>query len=163
MLQIFVILVCTMLRQVRGNYSCWPPPYKTEIYQNKWYKHGSLLTCFENVGMSMCVTLCQKMAGCGLVNFDKNQSHCHLVKQPGHIALNDMVTSTSEDFVAVMDETTVSFNSILFQIHRLWYYKSKKCFSFIFCIYPCSETGGSISAAHIECKERHSALLGLWY
>ena len=119
MLQIFIILVCSMLHQVKGSFSCWPLPDQTEIYQNKWYRHGSLLTCFENVGMSMCVTLCQKMAGCGLVNFDKNQSHCHLVKQPGNITLDDMVTSTSEDFVAVMGETTVSNSSIMFQI--FWY------------------------------------------
>ena len=117
MLQPFVILFITILRKVQGNYSCWPPPDQTEIYQNKWYKHGSHLTCFENVGMSMCVTLCQKMAGCGLVNFDRNQSHCYLVKEPGNITVGDMATSTPKDFVAVMNETTVSYySSKMFQI-----------------------------------------------
>ena len=120
MLQPLVILVLTILREVQGNYSCWPPQDKTEIYQNKWYKHGSTLTCFENVGMSMCVTLCQKMAGCGLVNFDRNQSHCYLVKESGNITLDDMATSTPKDFVVVMNETTVSCNICLRKVlHHL--------------------------------------------
>ena len=102
-------LLFIILRKVFGNYSCWPPPNKqSEIYQNMRYDNGSHLTCIENIGLSMCVNVCEKTVGCRVVNFDSYQSHCSLVKEPREVKVNDMVTTDSDDFVAVLHNTTVS-------------------------------------------------------
>ena len=113
-LQTFVQLLFIILRQVFCDNSCWPPSNKqSDIYQNKRYNNGSHLTCIESVGLSMCVNLCGKTVGCKVVNFDSYQSQCSLVAEPRVITEDDMVTAEAKDFVAVLNESTVSYSSII--------------------------------------------------
>ena len=109
--QTFVALIFVLLSDIMDKtFSCWPPITKTstDVYPGKWYDGGSHLTCIDNIGLSMCIGLCQKTTGCSVVNFDRNQTQCSLVKDTKEITLDDMITSVSTDFVAVMIETTVS-------------------------------------------------------
>ena len=109
--QTFVALIFVLLSDIMDKtFSCWPPITKTstDVYPGKWYDGGFHLTCIDNIGLSMCIGLCQKATGCSVVNFDRNQTQCSLVKETRDITLDDMITSVSTDFVAVMNETTVS-------------------------------------------------------
>ena len=114
-LQFFVSLLFIILRQVLGGNSCWPPSNKqSETYQNKRYNNGSYLTCVDNIGLNMCVNLCGKTVGCKVVNFDSYKSYCSLVKEHKAVTVDDMVTTETKDFVAVLNESTVSQRPIIF-------------------------------------------------
>ena len=108
-LQSLVNLLFMNLHQVFGDYSCWPPSNKqSEIYQNMTYNNGSHLTCVENIGLSMCVNVCEKTVGCKVVNYDSYQFRCSLVKEPRLVTVDDMVTAETKDFVVVWNNSTVS-------------------------------------------------------
>ena len=101
--------------QVFGDNSCLPPSNKqSDIYQNKRYTNGSHLTCVEHIGLNMCINLCGKTVGCRVVNFDTYQLRCSLVKEPREVTVDDMVTAEATNFVAVLNESTVSQSSIIF-------------------------------------------------
>ena len=118
--QFFVLLLFIYMHKVFCDSSCSPPSDKqSEIYHSKRYNGGSHLTCVENIGLRMCVNLCEKTVGCRVVNFDRYKSHCSLVKETREITVDDMVTAETKDFVAVMNESTVSQSSTINIFHIL--------------------------------------------
>ena len=104
-MQMFAFVIFVLPPDASG--SCWPPITKTDVFPGKRYDGGSHLTCIDKIGLSMCIGLCQKTTGCGVVNYDRNQSQCSLVKETTDITLDNMTTSGSNDFTVVMNEITV--------------------------------------------------------
>ena len=92
---------------MKGLYTCRAPPSDIQIYQNKWYSTGNM-SYVDKIGLNMCISLCQKTTGCNLVNFDRYISNCTLVQTSNEIIKDNMVTSKSTDFVAVINKPTVS-------------------------------------------------------
>ena len=112
---IYFVLICSLIRASYGETS--GPVQRlhdlqhdgTVIHMGKRYNNGNVLTSVVTLGIQMCVNVCLKTSGCGLVNFDTRELLCEMIKADDSVNAAYLVNSQWDILASVSSSSNVSW------------------------------------------------------
>ena len=105
-----LIDICIVTRSL----ACLPLPTGIKIQHGKRYANfdnSQVLSCMDNLGLSMCISLCIRTMGCSYVHYDERTLYCDMIQDLGVVDESLKIRSENTTFVEILNPFTVSFPS----------------------------------------------------
>ena len=91
--------------------ACSPLPNGIEIQHGKRYanfNNSHVLSCVDNLGLSMCISHCIRTMGCSYVHYDELNLYCDLIQDLAVVDESRSIGSENMTFVDIPYKLTVS-------------------------------------------------------
>ena len=90
---------------------CLPLPTGIEIQHGRRYANfdnSQVLSCVDNLGLSMCISHCIRTMGCSYVHYDEMNLYCDMIQDLAVVDESLIIGSENMTFVEILNPLTVS-------------------------------------------------------